>query len=78
MTRAEPDLDLRLSRLGEHLANGETSAARAALQALRTTLMPQGREPELHRLERLLAAFDIEAAQIELMQLRMRWSSASR
>ncbi|MES2682817.1 MAG: transporter substrate-binding domain-containing protein [Pseudomonadota bacterium] len=74
----QPDLDARLARLGEHLANGETSAARAALQALRTTLLSQGREPELHRLERLLAAFDFEAAQVELVQLRMRWRSPPR
>ena len=75
-SKPQGDLEQRLSRLASHIHNSELSGARASLQALRLALIPQGREPELHRLERLLSSFDFEAAAVELAQLRMRWRDA--
>ncbi|MES2884594.1 MAG: transporter substrate-binding domain-containing protein [Pseudomonadota bacterium] len=75
LSKPQGDLEQRLSRLADHIHNNELGGARASLRALRLALIPEGREPELHHLERLLSSFDFEAAAVELAQLRMRWRS---
>ncbi len=70
------DIALLLARLAAQLAQRDTRGARDNLALLRQALLAQGRESELHTLERQLAGFDIEAAQIELAQLRARWGLA--
>ncbi|MDO9453619.1 MAG: transporter substrate-binding domain-containing protein [Stagnimonas sp.] len=72
-TKPQGDVDSRLQRLATQLQQRDSTGARNSLSALRMVLIPQGRDGELHALERLLAGFDIEAAQIELMRLAARW-----
>ena len=72
-TKPQGNVDSRLQRLATQLQQRDATGARNSLSALRLVLIPQGRDGELHALERLLAGFDIEAAQIELMRLAARW-----
>ena len=67
------DIAQALAQLGTHLSQRDTVGARSTLQSLRLRLIPLRREGELHAMERLIAALDIEAAQVELAQLGVRW-----
>lgn len=69
----DTDMAIRLARLAQCLQQRDTTGARLTLQGLRLALIPKGRDSELHAMERLLEGFDIEAAQMELAQLRTRW-----
>lgn len=71
------DMRPRLLRLASQLEERDTAGARLSLAELRAVLAPQGRDSDLYALERQLASFDIEAAQIELARLRARWGLAS-
>ena len=71
------DLRPRLARLASQLEERDTAGARLSLAELRALLAPQARDSDLYALERQLASFDIEAAQIELARLRARWGLAS-
>ena len=70
-----PPIDMRprLARLARQLEERDTAGARLSLAELRSLLAKLGRDSDLYALERQLASFDIEAAQIELARLRARW-----
>ena len=71
-----PGLAERVSRLAMHIGDRETTAARTALLALRLMLSPSGRQTELYPLEKQLAAFDFDAAGVELARLSALWGLA--
>ena len=68
------DLAPRLYRLQGQLSRRDAASARNSLSALRLMLIPQGRDAELHSLERALANYDTDAAEIELLRLMARWN----
>ena len=70
---AGADLLPRLAKLATHIGNRETTSARVSAQALRLLLAAEGRDREIHVLERLLASYDFDAAATELARLRASW-----
>lgn len=71
---ASGDMAARLRRLQDQLSQRDTTGARQSLAGLRILLLPQGREAELHALERALAHYDADTAEVELARLTARWA----
>ncbi|TAJ51907.1 MAG: PAS domain S-box protein [Nevskiaceae bacterium] len=71
---AEPEEALGdcVSRLQQMLRQHDTAARGKAL-VLRSMLLTQGRERDLELLERQLAVYDFESAELELRRLARRW-----
>lgn len=67
----------RLHKLHGQLSQRDAAGARNSLSTLRMLLIPQGRDAELHSLERALASYDTETAQVELLRLIARWNLPS-